>query len=226
MQAACERAVANADSGLDHHSLTRPRVDNMEYGFIQEVIEASCEILRKVIGLAETDTLRFAPVRLFLRITTSSIFLLKALSLGVRNNQLQSALEVLDQTVQALKTSNLDEVHLAARYATLLDTHVERLRQGFITNAQKQQVGGGPPGDYANRVGEQAPPSNGDIPPMPTMNTNSAEPMDFLALTELPPDDWLSLPFDPSMAPFAPMGSVDFGLNDSALDFIWNLPQE
>ena len=210
MQAACERAVMNKDEGVHQHRLTQPRVDNLEYGFIQEVIEASCEILRKVIRLAETDTLRFAPVRLFLRITTSSIFLLKALSLGVRNDQLQSALDVLDQTIQALKTSNLDEVHLAARYATLLETHVERLRQGFLAN-EKKRVTVGAPVEYASRAGEQTPIPNGSIPTMPTMNTNGVEAMEFSALDDLPDDNWLSLPFDPSMAPFAPIGSADIG---------------
>lgn len=35
-------------------------------------------------------------------------------------------------------------------------------------------------------------------------------------------DDWLALPFDASMAPFAP-GDVP-GFEDARLDFIWTLP--
>jgi hypothetical protein len=209
MQAACERALADTASDSDPRSLLQTRIDSLEYEFIKEVIDGSCEILQKVIILAETDTLRFAPVRLFLRITTSSIFLLKALSLGVRNTQLQFALDILDRSIDALKTSNLDEVHLAARYATLLDTHVQKLRQGFVPNAQRQPL-----------------PMNSDLTPNPSWAANS-EPLDYPPLEEMPGDDWLSLPFDPSMAPFAPDGTVDFsGLNGGALDFIWNLPPE
>ena len=38
-------------------------------------------------------------------------------------------------------------------------------------------------------------------------------------------DDWLALPFDPSMAPFGLSGVQTFqGLDDGSLDFIWNLP--
>jgi Fungal Zn(2)-Cys(6) binuclear cluster domain len=209
MQAACERALADTASDSDPRTLYNTRIDNLEYEFIKEVIDGSCEILRKVIGLAETDTLRFAPVRLFLRITTSSIFLLKALSLGVRNTQLQHALDILDRSIYALKTSNLDEVHLAARYATLLDTHVQKIRQGFVPNAQRQPL-----------------PMNNDLAPNPSWTTNS-EALEYPPLDGMAGDDWLSLPFDPSMAPFAPDGTVDFsGLNGGGLDFIWNLPPE
>jgi hypothetical protein len=209
MQAACERALADTASDSDPRALLHTRIDSLEYEFVQEVIDGSCKILQKVINLAETDTLRFAPVRLFLRITTSSIFLLKALSLGVRNTQLQSALDILDRSIVALKTSNLDDVHLASRYATLLETHVQKLRQGFVPNAQRQPL-----------------PMNNDLVPNPSWVTNS-EGLDYSNLDEISSDDWLSLPFDPSMAPFAPDGTVDFsGLNGGALDFIWNLPPE
>ena len=209
MQAACERALSNSSFDTNPRALSHTRIDSLEYECIKEVIDGCCEILRKVISLAESDTLRFGPVRLFLRITTSSIFLLKALSLGVRNTQLQYALDVLDGSIAALKTSNLDEVHLAARYATLLDTHVQKLRQGFVPNPQRQPL-----------------PMNNDLVPTPTWTTNS-DSMDYPPLADMPGDDWLSLPFDPSMAPFAPDGTVDFsGLNGGALDFIWNLPPE
>ena len=209
MQAACERALANAPSDSDPRASSHTRIDSLEYECIKEVIDGCCEILRKVISLAETDTLRFGPVRLFLRITTSSIFLLKALSLGVRNTQLQYALDILDSSINALKTSNLDEMHLAARYATLLDTHVQKVRQGFVPNPQRQPH-----------------PMNNDLAPTQTWTTNG-EPLDYAPLEEMSGDDWLSLPFDPSMAPFAPDGTVDFsGLNGGALDFIWNLPPE
>lgn len=209
MQAACERALADTTSDSDPSAVLYTRIDSLQYEFIKEVIDGSCEILRKVISLAATNTLRFAPVRLFLRITTSSVFLLKALSLGVRNTQLQYALDILDRSIDALKTSNLDEVHLAARYATLLDTHVQKLRQRFVPNAQRQPL-----------------PMNSDLAPNPSWIAES-ETLDYPALDVMPGDDWLSLPFDPSMAPFAPDGTVDFsGLNGGGLDFIWNLPPE
>jgi len=208
MQAACERALADAASDSDAGALSHRRIDALEYGFILEVINGSCEILRKVISLASTDTLRFAPVRLFLRVTTSSIFLLKALSLGVRNTRLQYALDILERSIEALKTSNLDEVHLAVRYATLLETHVRKIRQGFVPSAQRQPL-----------------PMSSDIVTYPSWATNG-DGLDYPDLDEMPGDDWLSLPFDPSMAPFPPDGTADFSGYGGGLDFIWNLLPE
>jgi hypothetical protein len=38
-------------------------------------------------------------------------------------------------------------------------------------------------------------------------------------------DDWLSLPFDPSMAPFGMSNNAQFPMYEGGgLDFIWNLP--
>jgi hypothetical protein len=65
-----------------------------------------------------------------------------------------------------------------------------------------------------------------DLAPNPSWAAES-EALDYPALDVMAGDDWLSLPFDPSMAPFAPDGTVDFsGLNGGGLDFIWNLPPE
>jgi len=49
----------------------------------------------------------------------------------------------------------------------------------------------------------------------------------LLSMNEtLTDNDWLSLPFDPTMAPFGPGGASTFpvGLDDDGLNFIWNLP--
>jgi len=45
---------------------------------------------------------------------------------------------------------------------------------------------------------------------------------EYSALDDFSMEDWLALPFDPSMAPFGPESAQPFG--DSALNFIWNLP--
>jgi hypothetical protein len=144
MQAVVERALAddsnnnnsnnsNSNSGEDFRPIN---IDPVDYEFIQEVIDGCCQILKKVIDLAEADTLRFSPVRIFLRVTSSSIFLLKALSLGVRHAKLQESLDVLDKSVQALRSNILDDVHLASRYAMLLETHVCRLRRNLVASSK------------------------------------------------------------------------------------------
>lgn len=216
------------DSGLETNSL-RTTLDGQENGFINEVIGGGIEILERTIKLAETDTLRFSPVRTFLRITTSSVFLLKAISLGIRNAKLQRAFSTLDKTIQAMRISNLDDMHLAARYATLLETHVSRLRRGFVASTQKQSrlshtvSNRTSPGEADSRQTNGIKLADGTIPAAPRDFSTSGP--DMLPLQELSADDWLSLPFDPSMAPFGADESFGFSaFDENALDFIWNLP--
>ncbi|KAF7506937.1 hypothetical protein GJ744_011068 [Endocarpon pusillum] len=228
MQAVCQRALSEMDSGLEANSL-RTTLDGQENGFINEVIGGGIEILERTIRLAETDTLRFSPVRTFLRITTSSVFLLKAISLGIRNAKLQRAFSTLDKSIQAMRISNLDDMHLAARYATLLETHVSRLRRGFVASTQKQSRLNHTVSNSASQSEADSRRTNGikfaDASPPPARWDLSTNGPDMLPLQELSADDWLSLPFDPSMAPFGADESFGFSaFDENALDFIWNLP--
>jgi hypothetical protein len=137
---------SNNDSTSHQHTNTEINLDPIDHEFIQEVIDGSCQILKKVIELAQADKLRFSPVRIFLRVTSSSIFLLKALSLGVRHTKLQESLDVLEKSIQALRSNILDDVHLASRYAILLEVHLSRLRRNLVASSSSvamNKVGAG-----------------------------------------------------------------------------------
>ena len=112
----------------------------------------------------------------------------------------------------------LDDMHLASRYATLLEMHVARLRDSFVVSSRPPRI-----------------PSRAT-----SAERNGTTGMDFLnnhagqsALAGLagdvtgmmPDDDWLALPFDPAMAPFGLDNQQNFqSFDDGTLDFIWNLP--
>ena len=219
MQAVVERTLAETDAeGLQDE--TAPMIiEPIDYDFIQEVVDGSCQILQKVSQLAESGVLRYSPVRIFLRITTSSIYLIKGLSLGVRNTKLQTSLDILDRAIYALRSSTLDDMHLASRYATLLELHVARLRGSFIISSR-------PPRLPTRSASVDGAASSG----MEFLNNQNAGGSGIAALAEgvsgmMSADDWLALPFDPSMAPFGLSGVQTFqGLDDGSLDFIWNLP--
>ena len=112
-----------------------------EYDFIKEVIDGSDAILSHVISLSQLrpqfqqkPPLRHLPIGVFLRIISSSAFLLKALSLGVRMAKLHESLRLLDQAIVVLQSGSWDDdFHLIAQYATLLETNVSRLRQTFAS---------------------------------------------------------------------------------------------
>ncbi|CAG8238950.1 unnamed protein product [Penicillium salamii] len=224
MQAVVERAVAENDT--NNFDEVRPMTINpTDYEYIQEVIDGCCQILQKVTHLADADALRFSPVRIVLRITSASIFLMKALSLGTRQAKLQDSLEILEKSIKALKSNALDDVHLSTRYATLLDMHVSRLRRNLLASSRAvrnsrgaRRSSMGPPSwpDSVNRSHPVNNPVSQDLTPdlglIPSLNDISA-------------DDWLSLPFDPSMAPFGMSNTGQFPMYEGgALDFIWNLP--
>lgn len=236
MQAVVERALADTDAN-DVDEVRPMNIDSIDYEYIQEVIDGSCQILQKVTQLAELGSLRFSPVRIFLRITSSSIFLLKALSLGTRQAKLRESLDILEKCIQSLRSNALDDIHLSTRYATLLDTHVTRLRRNLLSSSKTMKNQQRPPG--ATTRSSMAPPqpwldqgggggSSGtnNTPAYPAQDSTSISEMSFVpSLNDMAADDWLSLPFDPSMAPFGISSGGQFPAYEGGnMNFIWNLP--
>lgn len=146
MQAAIEHCLGQRDIGFSDGS-ELPQTsssnfeDDLEYPFIQEVICDACEILQRAIMLSSANSLRFYPARTFFRIIGASVFLLKAVILGVQNSRLPDFLDLLERTVKALKVSAIDDVHSSASYAILLDRHVARLRSIFDSKSASARLG-------------------------------------------------------------------------------------
>lgn len=94
-------------------------------------------------------------------------------------------------------------MHLKSHYAALLQVQVLRLRESLVSSYSGVE---------------------NDLPSPNSYGDMSAMNLEDLDVTM---NDWLSLPLDPSMAPF---GSTegDFGVRmdgvDLDLDFLWQLP--
>lgn len=118
-------------------------------------------------------------------------------------------------------SGTLDDMHLASRYATLLDMHVARLRESFVVSSRPPRLP-----SRATSTDLKASNTTG----MDFLNSHNAGQSSLSSLAEnvtgmMPDDDWLALPFDPSMAPFGLDNQQSFqGFDDGTLDFIWNLP--
>jgi|TARA_R110002003_G_scaffold214_47_gene16403 hypothetical protein len=112
-------------------------------------------------------------------------------------------------------------MHLASRYATLLDLHVARLRESFVVSSRPPRLP-----SRATSADVKATNTTG----MEFLNSHHAGQSSLSSLAEnvtnlMPDDDWLALPFDPAMAPFGLDNQQSFqGFDDGTLDFIWNLP--
>ncbi|KAJ5090028.1 hypothetical protein N7532_008712 [Penicillium argentinense] len=201
MQAVVERVVADADS--HNFDEVRPMtIDPTDYDYIQEVIDGCCQILQKCIHLPHEGT-----------------------QPGYQTSSTRGIARGAGKSISALKSNALDDVHLSTRYATLLDLHVSRLRRNLLASSKNGKHSRG-----ATRRSSMGPPpwpDNGDRPN--TMNTPVSQDLASSDLNFIPSinemDDWLSLPFDPSMAPFSMSTGAQFPMCEGgALDFIWNLP--
>nr|POF18614.1 putative transferase caf17, mitochondrial [Quercus suber] len=95
--------------------------------------DSARNLLKVVVdGLASGDYLKHAPVRTYFRIISVAIMLLKSFSLGASENDVADSLALLDRTVEALRTSVVDDVHVASRFADLLDTLTQSLKPRLV----------------------------------------------------------------------------------------------
>lgn len=205
---------------IDESFISRARQINIngnEYDLIEEVIDGTCAILSRIVFLSQTKSLQYFPIRIFLRMVSSSVFLLKALSLGVRTSKLQKSTRLLDQAIAALQSDQQDDIHLVSQYASLLQIHVSRLQQTFARSGRLESQKNGPSQEApdTDRMDNLAT----EVTPWDPSMIDWANQLDN-------PDDWLSLPLDPLMAPFGLWDGVPTDLDSGYLDldFIWNLP--
>lgn len=167
----------------------------------------------------------FSPVRIFLRITTASVFLLKGLSLGVGATKLRTSLDVLTRSIAALRSSALDDVHLGSRYATLLEIHVNGLTNNFISSGKPPAFATRPPSPEPGILARDDATGGFQNAEASALMDHDTGNLDHVDVGQM--EDWLTLPFDPSLVPYVPGDTQTFSwLGDGTMDFIWNLPTD
>ncbi|KAF4119762.1 Fungal Zn(2)-Cys(6) binuclear cluster domain, partial [Geosmithia morbida] len=108
---------------------------------VREVVEGCRNLLRTVVeGLLPGDYLKHAPVRTYFRIISGAMFLLKTFALGAPRSDVKLSIDLMDATVDALRTCVVDDVHLGIRFADLLETLTSRLRNRFIQAPTMQEA--------------------------------------------------------------------------------------
>jgi hypothetical protein len=127
--------------------------------YINEVIDASRNVLKIVIdGLHPGGYLRHAPVRTFFRIVSVAIILLKTFALGATEEDVAVSLGLLSDSVDALRTSIVDDVHVGNRFADLVETLTHRIRSRFVRLAANGSTG-------MSRAGSRSPIQAPMMPP-------------------------------------------------------------
>lgn len=239
MQAVVERAVARqvrrfadlAGEGLE--SCVLPQ----DHRFIGEVLTEGRRVLDIATSMAADGKLRYAPQRTLVCVTSSSVFLLKALSLSTWSADNHASLDAIDRCVGALRSSGTDDMDFSLRYATLIDRHVSRFRGNFPSQTSREgqpivegtSLPGSAMGVEAHLDVTHLQPS---APPPPSQFSAGANGESELqgfsdaGAYRMPlGEDWWTRPFDPSIAPFSSNGEgVSLGLELDSLDFLWNMP--
>lgn len=197
--------------------------EDSDYEYVQQVLESCSSVLELFQGYTEKERLVQLPARAIYRVFTSSVLLLKTLSIGVRQPQFEAALQVLTGSIQALISNNLDGLHCVPRYAVLLDIQLKHLRRYFADSlkyphSDKMHAAKAPVlslGGQSTRIAADSHVSSFDASGLETPG---------LQWTDMNFDNWVRLPFEPSMAPFDLTGSQAFtGLDLNGLDFMWNI---
>lgn len=218
-------AGSEAESSASHSQI---EISPTDYNFIQAVVDGCLETLKITSSLAERNILKYAPVGMFLRITTASVFLLKALAVGVSATRLRRSLETLTRAISALRSSTPDDLHLSGRYATLLETSLNRLHGSFVPSSRPPSFATRPPSserEGTTAPGTEADPNNSAVFQGELGQLSGLECEAMGGLMDDGDDSWLTLPLDPSMVPFGMDASNGFQwLGDDSLDFIFSLP--
>lgn len=236
IQAVVERAIARGISATDKSQadVFKACVLTQDWKFIRDVISDSCKILQQATLMAQVGRLRYTPMRTLVCITTASVLLLKALTLGPQHADLATSLSILDDSIASLRSSAIDDMDFSPRYATLMEKHVARFRASYTVPHSPNRSEG------ASQVSVPvtAPhPSGKDLDEEQTHHEPSGalnhaedgygEDFDMLDAYHFSvgDNDWTARPFDPNVAPFGAGGDhLSLGVELDTLDFLWNLP--
>ncbi|KAH6672671.1 hypothetical protein F5X68DRAFT_174890 [Plectosphaerella plurivora] len=203
------------------HASLNSMVQDADYDFIREVVDGSVQVLESTKRLFATGSLRFCPVRIFLRVIASSVLLLKALSLGTSTAHLRTSLACLQECIACLKASSIDEGDLVSRYSSLLRVFLAKFEQGMVPASA--------PHALPTLLGQRH---------LPSLDDNQSYMDDTQqsvdgglgwpgGATDTAADDWLALPVSHSLAPFQFWDGCavpEMETEGSFWDNMWNLP--
>ena len=158
--------------------------------YIGEVIEGATGILSKIeTSLLMNDRLKYMTTRMYSRVMTASVFLLKATSFGDQFGDRSRFLDLIEGTGRAFLECSMDDANLSIRWGLLLTQLVIKQRQvpsGPITGRDSNGNGEIPQQEGDSALTEASSYDRMFNDPGFEEFTNS---IDFM--------DWLSFPIDP-----------------------------
>ena len=118
--------------------------------YLNNIADASRNALKIVTEvLTGGEYLKHAPVRTYFRIISVAMLMLKTFALGTTEDDLAISLGLLERTAEVLKTCIVDDVHVAARFAEILELLIRRMKARFVRLAAG--------GNERSRAGSRSP---------------------------------------------------------------------
>ncbi|KAK7224673.1 hypothetical protein V2G26_012676 [Clonostachys chloroleuca] len=185
--------------------------------FLQQVIRDCKKLLHIATHSIFHTQFPYAPARIKISVISTSVFLLKALSIGSSSADVHQALESLDQCTQMLKSSPPDDTDFAMRYATLIEKYTANIRDRLVPHSAAS-------GSMLHAPATDGFQSQQTGLPLPIQNLSTEAYNDSEIGDSV--NSWISFPFDSSIAPFNQEQDtqLSLGLDLDSLDFLWNLP--
>ncbi|EXL42738.1 hypothetical protein FOCG_15183 [Fusarium oxysporum f. sp. radicis-lycopersici 26381] len=193
--------------------------------FLQDVITDTKKVLHIATMSDFREHLPYAPARVKISVISSSVFLLKALSVGSTHTDVNDALYTLDQCTSILKDCPADDMDFALRYADLIEKHTAQFRAHLT---QSRGLGSSNHSGRASIPRNVAQGETGIVGPNSFLSGLDSQQLgeDGAMMNFDMGDTWVSLPFDSSIAPFGEgCDQVALGLDIDALNFLWSLPE-
>ncbi|KAI9694199.1 MAG: hypothetical protein M1822_003470 [Bathelium mastoideum] len=101
--------------------------------YLNIITDASRNALKIVTEtLANGDYLKHAPVRTYFRIISVAMLMLKTFALGATEDDLAISLGLLERAAEVLRTRIVDDVHVASRFAEILELLIRRMKSRFV----------------------------------------------------------------------------------------------
>lgn len=216
MQAVVQRVAVSSPShspkdGLDSY------LTGQDARLLQHVVSDSSRVIHIATSPRFGTILAYAPARIRISVISSSVFLLKAITIGAPSTEVPAVLHTLDRCTATFKRFPPDDMDFALRYAQLVEKHTSYLRGNLAPASTCPAAGGlGQDQNSSSYWSDLA----ASLSALPNERVGDGDMgLDLNGTYSL-------LPFDLSMAPFGDSANqLSQGFEINSLDFLWNLPE-
>ena len=161
-----KHATANGPDGLSKSTAdvippsTLMKWCGRDRPYLNIITNASCNALKVVTDvMTGGDHLKHAPVRTYFRIISVAMLMLKTFALGATEDDLAVSLGLLERAAEVLKTCIVDDVHVASRFAEILELLIRRMKSRFV------RLAAGSGNERGSRAASRSPAPHSDLQP-------------------------------------------------------------